>query len=350
MNPPNWSEASATLEDWWNRRRGGPVAQITALRDHAEPLSFDWWWFSRPDADPAKILETFERWVDATWFGGAAFPNIFFNLGPGVLAACFNDFFAYQEESQTVWFENPQSWDVVEGYRFQPEGKWMRFLRESMDHFRTAGSGRFLMGITDLGGGLDILASFRGGENLAMDLLLAPERVNTLRGRVMDAWFRAYDDLQARLPREQPGTTAWMGLWSPGRWYPLQCDFSAMISPKMFAEFVAPDLAEQASRLDHAIYHLDGPGQIPHLDQILDIDAIDGIQWVPGAGHPQNESEAWYPLYERILARDKLLVLQCWEDLGKVPRLLKDFPSGRVLCTLGADRESGGKRMLEWFD
>ena len=41
-----------------------------------------------------------------------------------------------------------------------------------------------------------------------------------------------------------------MGLWAPMRWYPLQCDFSAMISPDMFAEFVLPDLAEQCDTDD----------------------------------------------------------------------------------------------------
>lgn len=345
----NWEVASPLLSQWWNRERRGPVCWVTAPKSGSAAGGFDWWWLARPEADFAEVLAAFERWVDGTWFGGAAMPSMFFNMGPGVLAACFNGYLEYREESETVWFEHPQPWDAVEKLAYQPQGRWMRHIRDAMGHFQERGSGRFLLGMTDLGGGLDILASLRGGENLVYDLLLEPERVEALRARVSDAWFRAYYDLYGIIQRGQSGATAWMGMWAPGTWYPLQCDFSAMMSPELFGEYVVPDLAEQCRRLDYAIYHLDGPNQIPHLDQLLGIPGLDGIQWVPGAGNPQNESRKWYPLYERILERDKLLVLQCWDDAGQVPRLLADFPGARIMCTLGADSEDGGRRMLEWF-
>jgi len=102
-----------------------------------------------------------------------------------------------------------------------------------------------------------------------------------------------------------------MGLWSPKRWYPIQCDFSAMISPKMFERLVIPFIEEQCEKLDHIIYHWDGPGEIPHLDLLLAVKKLHGIQWVPGAGNPQPEDEKWFPLYERIQKAGKRLVLNC---------------------------------------
>ncbi len=349
MSIPNWETASPLLSAWWDHETTGPVAQVTAPRDGTTPSGFDWWCFAKPDADRTEILTAFEQWVDHTWFGGAAVPNMFFNLGPGILAACFNDYLEYRPDSGTVWFEKPRPWEEVEQYAYQPRGHWMNYIRENMSYFLHSGRENHLLGVTDLGGGLDILASFRGGEQLVLDLLLEPERVNALRKRISAAWIEAFADLYQLVQRRHFGNAAWMGIWAPGTWYPLQCDFSAMISPDMFGEFAAPDLAEQARWLDYSIYHLDGPNQIPHLDHLLSIPELDGIQWVPGAGNPQNESEKWYPLYERILERDKLLVLQCWEDMEQIPRLLRDFPSGRILCSLSAATEAEGRRMLEWF-
>lgn len=51
-----------------------------------------------------------------------------------------------------------------------------------------------------------------------------------------------------------------MLLWSglPGRVAKLQCDFSAMISPDMFKEFVLPYLKKQCDYLDYSLCHLDG--------------------------------------------------------------------------------------------
>ena len=66
-----------------------------------------------------------------------------------------------------------------------------------------------------------------------------------------------------------------------------------------------PHLQEECRNLDWSIYHWDGPGQIPHLDLLLDIPELTGIQWVPGAGKPGTGSPKWFDLYRRIQARGK---------------------------------------------
>jgi 5-methyltetrahydrofolate--homocysteine methyltransferase len=83
----------------------------------------------------------------------------------------------------------------------------------------------------------------------------------------------------------------------------LQCDFAYMISPRMFERFVLPDLESCCAALDHGFYHLDGKGQIPHLDMLLSLDRLRGIQWVPGDGAPPVEE--WIPLLGRIVAAGK---------------------------------------------
>ena len=128
--------------------------------------------------------------------------------------------------------------------------------------------------------------------------------------------------------------------------YPIQCDFAAMISPQAFAEFVLPSLVEQCQRLDRTIYHLDGPGQINHLDYLLEIPELTGIQWTPGAGNPEVDSSCWFPLYKKIQAKGKRLVL-LGVDKKRIEKLLKEIsPEGLLITTLCESKEEG-EQILE---
>ncbi|MCC7196511.1 MAG: hypothetical protein IT356_13235, partial [Gemmatimonadaceae bacterium] len=100
------------------------------------------------------------------------------------------------------------------------------------------------------------------------------------------------------------GTSTWLPLLSTGTTYMLQSDASTMISPAMFERFVLPDLEVCCESLDHPFYHLDGPGEIRHLDHLLSLSRLRGIQWVPGAGQPPPED--WPDLLRRIRDAGKL--------------------------------------------
>ena len=109
-----------------------------------------------------------------------------------------------------------------------------------------------------------------------------------------------------------PGYTAWAPIFSEEPYYMLQCDFCYMIGPDMFDEFVKPELAATCKRLDNAFYHLDGPGQLPHLDSLLEIDELAGVQWVHGDG--QRDGSQWPEVYRKI------------RQAGKRMQLLDDMP------------------------
>jgi 5-methyltetrahydrofolate--homocysteine methyltransferase len=164
--------------------------------------------------------------------------------------------------------------------------------------------GNVVLGHTDMGGVLDILASFRTTQQLLYDLYEGPEEVRRCCRDITMLWKRYYDEAYEIASRTGKGTTFWAPLLCKGRGYMLQCDFSAMISPKMFEEFVLDDLTVLCDGLDHAFYHLDGPGAVRHLDILLSIPSLKGIQWVPGSGCPGHSN--WLPLLKRIRDSGKL--------------------------------------------
>jgi hypothetical protein len=81
-----------------------------------------------------------------------------------------------------------------------------------------------------------------------------------------------------------------------------------MLNPTWFRKFALPDLVAQAAHMDYSIYHLDGPNALNHLDDLLAIPELTGIQWVPGDGREPMGHEKWYPIYKKIQAAGKNIV------------------------------------------
>ena len=110
-------------------------------------------------------------------------------------------------------------------------------------------------------------------------------------------------------------------------------------------------VVDQASYLERAVYHLDGIGELPHLDMILDIPGLNGIQWNPGAGKEPLCDEKWFDIYRKIQDKGKNIIL-LWalderlED--KLERFFKTFePTGLYLSGNRFTSQAAAERMLE---
>ncbi len=172
------------------------------------------------------------------------------------------------------------------------------------------GRGRFLTAMPDLIENLDTMAALRGTEHLLCDLYDRPQWVHDCQRQILDLYFQYFERLYELIRDSQGGHCfSAFQIWAPGRMAKLQCDFSAMIGPKAFERFALPYLAEQCRRLDFAVYHLDGPAAVRHLDLLLEIPDLHAIQWTPGAGQPSTGSSAWLGLYRRVRGAGKGLLL-----------------------------------------
>ena len=258
------------------------------------------------DVPAEEVIAQYTRLLNAMrWFGNS-WPRWWPNFGPGVAAAFLGA--RLHADPRTVWFDLPQPVDLA---AWQPAVDpanpcWLR-VQELTRLAREAWGSQVNLRYTDLGGNLDILASLRGTQQLLLDVLEAPQDVSRAVEAVTRAWLVYYNALDQITAPAGRGSSAWAPVWAPSRFYMLQSDFSYMISPRMFERFVLPDLAACCDALDYPFYHMDGKGQIPHLDLLLSLKKLRGIQWVPGDGAP--DPEEWLPLLKRIRDGGKLCQL-----------------------------------------
>lgn len=304
---PDWAEARRAFVDWWEHR--GLAVAVTAPRD--EP------WERLPAPSPSVSPETL--WLDVeyrvasslrqmanTYHGGVAAP--IFNAdvgGPGSLGLFLGC--EGHPAPTTVWYspciEDP---DAHPPLRFSAANVWWQRHVAAMRRGREESRGRFLVGCPDLVENLDTLAQLREPQRLLMDMIERPGWVKDRLAEINAAFYESYEGLWPWLCDPWGGSAfRAFGLWGPGKTVKVQCDLSCTIGAEMFREFVVPPLAEQCAWLDYSMYHLDGTQAVHHLPALLEIEALDAIQWTPQSGLPGGGAPCWYDLYRRIKAGGK---------------------------------------------
>lgn len=305
---------------WWQGKLGrslvrGVVEQVypkpydapAPILNQSNCHDFSW--------TPEQIIDALDSDLSTKEFIGDGYPVVDFACyGPGVLAAFCGA--KLDNSSGQVWFfppvEDPELSQVH--VKYDPNNVWSRRIKDIYRAGLERWDGAVIMGFPDLGGVMDVVASMVGTENLLYAIVDEPEEVERLVKETQVAWYEAYNDF-AEVLKPQGAYTDWNGLLSRDPAYVIQCDFCYMISPKMFSRFVLPTLQEDARRLTNTIYHLDGIGELPHLDQILAIPELNAVQWVYGTGQPG--PYAWVDVYQKIInAGKQIMIIENGMDNG----------------------------------
>ncbi len=317
----DWARTEDVWQAWWHGELDRPLAFVEA-RDPvvADPDYSDFVTQFSTDTPVDAVLDYFQTELGKLHLYGDAYPKWWPNAGPGVMAAFLGGSLEYAPG--TTWFKPldlPSIFALQPAYL--PDNTWWQRILALTQAACERWKGQVVVGHTDIGGTLDVLASLRGSQQLLTDLYDTPGEVERIVGELDRLWLDYYASLLRLVCGTQRGTAGWSPVWAPGTTYMLQCDFSYMISPKMFERFVIPSLADCCDALDYAFYHLDGKGEIPHLDLLLSLDRLRGIQWIPGDGAPPPED--WLPLLKRIRDGGKLCqVYVTREGALKIARVL----------------------------
>jgi hypothetical protein len=340
----DWQEAERRCEAWWHgeiidravvqatapRPDAGPeYASLSsprgAITDERELLR----WFT----DPEQVIPRQEKLIERTYYGGEAFPMMM----PvdvhmvAITAAYLGAPYRLVAGSDSAWADPIfEDWATRPPLVFDPANSWWQISRRLLDAGAQRAPGRYYVGVPDLNAPTEVVALLRGTEPLLMELLERPEEIKKAMDEANVAWLRAWEASIGVIHQWIGGYFYWINIWSDVPSIDLQCDVSCMVSPRVFQDVFLPAIEQQTRWVERTIYHLDGPDAIRHLDALLALPRLSGIQWVPGAGAAPMSK--WIPLLRRIQARGKLLVLSC--EPREVETLLTELePEGVCLQT-----------------
>ena len=334
-------EAKERLKAWWDHELiDRPcILYIYPKPDISFPGLQDFWYLAKNWDDIEGCLDDFESKGRALYYGGEWLPWFWPNYGPGIMACVLGVEPKFEKQTQTVWFNRPTPVNEIvshlENIQINQNNTWYNRLLKITEYAAKRAGKEYSVSMTDLGGIMDILSSFLGPTNIILTMKRKPEIIDQCRAIIMEKYLKVYDKLQDIIGEYNGGSNTWIPIWCPKRYYTIQCDFAAMLSPKLFKRFVLPDIIAQAEHMDYAIYHCDGPGQIVHLDDLVAIPSITAIQWVPGAGVGPASDEEWFPIYKKIQAAGKSIVV---DNPGETPeaaaQLYKHFNPKLMIMSL----------------
>ena len=268
-----------------------------------------------------------------TYFAGDAFPIMFPDLGAAGHAAFFKGS-KYQLEDTVWFFPSIEEWQA-DSICFDRDSFMFQKTLELAKYFVDESKGRYFVSLPDTSGNLDVLAHLRGSENLMIDMMLNPDPVHEALRKVQDVWKETYDNVFRIVKDNNEGGSCvgWLHTWAPGFHGQMQSDISVMLSPKMFQDFVFPELLEQSNYMDYPLYHFDGHQQTRHLDMLLSIENLKMIQWTNVAGQPSPLH--FIPQFKKIQAAGKGLLINI--DARDIEPLMEQLSSKGLYLIVDAN-------------
>jgi 5-methyltetrahydrofolate--homocysteine methyltransferase len=331
-------EVRSRYDDWWEHRSRTPLFYMIFARDpggHFDEPVKPWmapgkvgrWtaWqheflfgqaveLAARDGDMRyvdEVCDYFERYAEATDRMADGYHFLFVNLGPAMMSAFLTGVTRF--DGDTIWLERDEalSLDEVLALDDSCSSAYAQAAFAGIERLVQRLEGRFVFGIPELGDTLDVLAAMRRSMNLLMDVVEEPEKVDACCDRLLDLWYSLHGRLSSLIdPRNQGCYSMAMRLLSGKPAHCATCDFGAMIGPDLFARWALPQIRREIEHFEgRVIYHLDGPGELPHVDALLSLPGLHSIQWVPGAGKPGGLDPSWDGLYRRILDAGKRVYL-----------------------------------------
>jgi hypothetical protein len=352
----DWQEAEARMNAWWaGEIIDRPAVQVRSPKagvDRREwqaiglpgklpPEQMDAWY-----TDVDLVVERGERFVDATFWGGEAFPIVFPVAVQmvAITSAYLGCPYHIDHSSRSGWAEPIiDDWSLRDPIEFDPHNEWWQLSKALLDAAARRAKGRYYVGMPDLNAPGEVVALMRDTQRFLFDFMDDPVPIKPAIDEATRAWWRYWQAANGVVHQWIDGYLYWMGIWSDSPSADLQCDFNVMISPQMFDDYFLPGLEQQTRWIERTIFHLDGPEAIRHLDSLLSLPRLNGIQWVPGDGKPPMSQ--WVPLLRRIQARGRLIVALCepWE----VETLVSELEPEGLLLQTTCDSEEEARALLK---
>lgn len=298
----DFNKTARRFDKWWKGElTGGPLIRIIAKKEPAELKSIAYDSPFEYHMDPVKKSANYMNYMENHDFLADSFPHLSFNIGPGSLATYLGSEPHFTMD--TVWYEDVagDGWEKAGDFIYREDNKRWQLHLDVLKRAVNLAAGNYLVDIPDLVENVDILSAMRGPQNLCYDLYDMPDKVKMYVEKIDDIYFEYYDRIYdiVKTPDNICSYTAFE-IMGRGKCAKVQCDFCAMISPSHFREFVKPSLEKQCKLLDVSLFHLDGPDAVVHMDALMEIEALNALQFTPGEGYPDGGNPRWYPIHDKL--------------------------------------------------
>ncbi len=297
-------------------------------------------------------LDLLDEWAETTHFMGDLIPFFSPDHGPDQFGAWLGSELKFAPDNMATNWAEPvlKDWSSFLPVELKEDNPVLQSVLEYSALLKEHGEGKYIVGMADLHSHMDAFSSLRHPDALCMDLYDEPELVHQGLAQVRAMYQPIYEKLyEAGGMSKETGTIGWFPMWCEGKTAAVQCDFSVFIGNSMWREFVLPGVEEEVNYLDHCFYHLDGKQQLMHLDDLLALPNLDGVQWVPGAGEPAMFARCWRDILKKILHAGKKVIVYGVMDFDIVKDVHNDIGAQGVVYQIQGRTHDEMQAIIQWL-
>ena len=159
-------------------------------------------------------------------------------------------------------------WGDLECLPDRRRNGWLDALLDLIQRMVAAAPEGEAVAHTLMRGPADIAEAMVGAEHLCLAIYDQPEELSALLAYTTELFEEVWREQAARIPRLAGGSVNWYGIWAPGTTVRTQCDASALTSPKLYADRLAPWDRRTAQVAQFSIMHLHS-GSLHVIDTLL---------------------------------------------------------------------------------
>jgi len=291
---PDFEEIKKRWIHFWNREVYKRPVIMTACRKNPSgaplPDCFGLRYYNAVHGKWDEQLALFHCWMQEFVFLGEAVPSFSADFGPDQFAAFFGAQLKFSENSKSTSWVKPivDDWNNVLPLVFDENGQVFQKLLAYTRKIADDSKGKYLVGDIDKHSNADTLSALRGPMKFCMDFYDCPDLVERAMLDVRKAYSPICDAVFHASDTGEKRGTCHYGFWHPGKFGVVQSDFICMLGKEHFRKYVLPALEEEVEYYDASYFHLDGPGALKHLDDILALKKLGVLQWQPGDGEKAN--------------------------------------------------------------
>ena len=336
----------ARLENWWAHgdQKHPCIKAIQPCSDESripDTQDLHRWW-----TDIDFIIERQMAMIDNQQYLGAALPYHYVNLGASAMAGVLGAQMDYVNRS-TIW-AHPKLTTInqVIDVKLDRKNSFYELVHEITRRSVSLDQDHHFVATFALGGAADTVAGLYGSESLLVDMIQDQQKVNRALARMTQIWIELFEEVDNIISSGgNYGRIGWTGVWAPESTFPIQEDFSYMISSEMFERFCLPQIRDMADAMDYPIYHLDGEGAVRHVDSLLKVDKLKAIQWEPGA--TSDNIKQWYGFIRHILSSKRSV--QVCARAEEVEDLVKNVGARGLLIGIADPTTEEAARVFEKY-
>ena len=279
------------------------------------------------------------------YYGGEAIPVFITDFSPDEIALFLNAELAFSKDSGDTSWSVPFVMDWKDVLPLQIDETNVYWQRMVALYQRAAErlSGQMLIAPLDLHTNMDLLSAIRSPQKLCIDLIEQPDLIDLAMADARKIFHKIWNTISETGRMRENGYCQLVYAMEGAAM--LQCDFSYMISPKMFDQWVLPALEEEAQIVKHPFYHWDGPGALSHFTSLMNTPYIDVFSYVPGEG--VGPSIKRLDVLKRIQEAGK--AVHAWGTADELKFMHNELKPDRVIYTTSVSTQSQAEELLEWF-